>query len=199
MISEQTFVTNLKAITTALSDDWLLDMCEYALAQARHGNWAPLNAMANVMARASWGSRFSEAMYAIGLLSLVKRETTEKPEEWKGIDLLYRLVPREKAKCPETGAVLETPPAVQAAIKALLAGIDRTVIAEKLGVYREAQEKAMEEKAAELAKRKGTVSYWVEKLERVLKDAEKARMPVGPILDKLFEKYKAPLTPKDNE
>lgn len=199
MITESTFVNNLKAITNALSDDWLLDMTEFALVQARNGNWSPMNAVASTMARASWGGRFSEAMYAVGLFSLVKRELVDKPESWKGIDILYRLVPRERARDPETGAVLENTAAVQAAIKALLMGIDREVIAEKIGVYREAQEKAAEQKAAELAKRRGAVSYWVERVEKILKDAEKARMPVGTILDKLFERYRAPLIPKNDD
>lgn len=199
MITESTFVNNLKAITNALSDDWLLDMAEFALVQARNGNWSPMNAVASTMARASWGGRFSEAMYAVGLFSLVKRELVDKPESWKGIDILYRLVPRERARDPETGAVLENTAAVQAAIKALLMGIDREVIAEKIGVYREAQEKAAEQKAAELAKRRGAVSYWVERVEKILKDAEKARMPVGTILDKLFERYRAPLIPKNDD
>lgn len=193
MITERVFINHLKAITTALSDEWLLDMTEYALMQARNGNWAPLNATASVMSRANWGSRFAEAMYAIGLFALVKREPIETPEEWRGIALLYRLVPREKAKCPETGAVLENTLAVQAAIKALLLGLDRAVIAEKISVYREAQTKAAEAKAAELAKRRGSVSFWIEKIERVLKDAEKSRVPTGPILDKIFERYRAPL------
>ena len=199
MINEQTFVNNLKSIVTALSDDWLLDMIEYAITQARQGNWSPMNAVASTCHRANWGSRFSEAMYAIGLFALVKREAVEKREEWKGIALRYRLVPRERAKCPETGAILENGAAVKAAIKALLFGIDRAVIAEKLNIYRDEQAKAAEEKAAELAKRRGSVSFWVDKIERILRDAEKARMQVGPILDKLFEKYKAPLIPKEDE
>lgn len=197
MITESTFISNLKSVVTALSDEWLIDMIEYAVAQARNGNWSPLNAAASTMSRANWASRFSEAMYAIGLFALVKREQVEKLENWKGINILYRLVPRERAKCPETGAVLENSAAVQAAIKALLMGIDREIIAQKLGVYRDAQEKAAAEKAAELAKRRGSVSFWVDKINRVLQDAEKARMPVGTILDTLFERYKAPLIPKD--
>ena len=200
MINEQTFVNNLKSIATALSDDWLIDMIEYAVTQARQGNWSPMNAVASTCHRANWGSRFSEAMYAIGLFALVKREAVEKPEEWKGIALRYRLVPRDKAKCPETGAVLENAAAVRAAIKSLLYSIDRTVIAEKINAYRDEQAEAAEKKAAELAKRRGSVSFWVEKLERVLRDAEKARMQVGPILDKLFEKYKVqPIIEKDED
>ena len=197
MINEQTFVTQLKSLSASLRDDWLIDLIEYALAQARQGNWSPLNACANTMARASWGARFSEVMYAIGLFALVKREALDEPNEWKGIPLFYRLVPKDRARCPETGAILENSAAVNAAIKALLASIDREIIAQKLGIYREEQEKAAEEKAAELAKKRGSVSYWVGKLERVLKDAEKCRVPVGPILDKLFERYKAPLTKEE--
>ena len=198
MITEQMFVDNLKAITKAMTDEWLLDIIEYAVAQARGGNWAPLNATANVMTNAKWGSRFSETMYAVGLFSLVKREQVEKPEEWKGFRIEYRLVPRDRARDPETGAMLENVAAVKAAIKALLIGLDREVIAQKLGDYRLAQAKAAEQKAAELAKQKGTVSFWVSKIERVLKDAEKSRMQIGPILDKLFERYKAPLIPKED-
>ena len=197
MITEKAFVENLKSVITMTSDDWLLDMCEYAIAQARQGNWQPLNAMANVMAEANWGSRFSEAMYAVGLFALVKREKLKELAEWRGITLLYRLAPRDKARDPETGAVLENVAAVNAAIKALLMSVDREVIREKLGLYREAQQKAAEEKAAELAKQRGSVSYWVERIERILKDAEKCRVPTGPILDKLFERYKAPLTKKE--
>ena len=199
MINEQTFVNNLKSITNAFSDEWLIDMIEYAIAQARNGNWSPLNATASTLALANWGSRFSEAMYAIGLFALVKREAVEKIESWKDIKIIYRLVPRDRAKCPETGAVLENVAAVQAAIKALLMSIDRAGIAEKISAYREAQEKAAEAQAAELAKRQGTVTFWVKKIERVLKDAEKARMQTGPILDKIFEKYRAPLIPKGDE
>ena len=199
MITEKAFVENLRAIVNALDDTWLIDMVEYACAQAQRGNWSPLNAAASTMALANWGSRFSEAMYAIGLFALVKRELVDTPENWRGIDIRHRLVPRERARCPETGAILENAAAVQAAIKALLMSVDRAVIAEKLSAYRTAQEKAAQEKAAELAKRRGAVSFWVAKIERILHDAEKARIPVGSILDKIFEKYRAPLIPKEEE
>jgi len=198
MISEKTYVDNLKSIITQCTDDWLADMIEYAIAQARNGNWSPINAAASTMTRARWGSRFAETMYAIGLFTLVKRETVEKPETWRDITILYRLVPRERAKCPETGAILDNATAVQAAIKALLMGIDREVIKTKLELYRKAQAKTAEEKAAETARRRSTVSYWVEKIERVLRDAEKARIPTGPILDKIIEKYRAPSIPQED-
>ena len=199
MITEQVFVNNLKSVVAALGDEWLIEMIEYAIVQARQGNWSPMNAVASTCHRANWGSRFSEAMYAIGLFALVKREAVEKREEWKGIALRYRLVPRERARCPETGAILENAAAVRAAIKSLLYSVDRTVIAEKLNAYRDEQAKLAEEKAAELAKRRGSVSFWVDKIERILKDAEKARMQIGPILDKLFERYKAPPIIEEDE
>ena len=198
MITEKTFVDGLKTVTQTAGDEWLADMAEYALSQARQGNWQPLNALANVMAEAKWGARFSEAMFAIGLFALVKREKLKEPAEWRGIALLYRLVPRDKARDPETGAILENSTAVNAAIKALLAAVDRQTLLEKIGIYREEQATKREEKAAELRKNRGSVKWWLERTQKLLDEAEKCRMPIAMMLETIVKRYGYVLTQPSN-
>ena len=189
MITEKSFIDSLKAVTETASDEWIADMSEYALAQARAGNWSPLNAMANVMANAKWGSRFAEVMYAVGLFTLVKREKLKEPTEWKGFPIAYKLVARDRARDPETDAVLESVAAVNAAIKALLSAIDRQTLIEKIETYRVEQIAKREDKKAELRRNRGSVKWWTDRTQKLLDEAEQYRMPIAMILETIVKRY----------
>lgn len=200
MISEKAYIENLKAVTDIASDEWIADMAEYALTQARNGNWSPLNAMANVMTSAKWGSRFSEVMYSIGLFALVKREKLKETIEWKGFQITHKLVARDKARDPETEALLENVAAVNAAIKALLAAVDRETLLEKIELYRVEQMAKREDKKAELRKNRGSVKWWLERTQKLLDEAENYHMPISMILETIVKRYGYVLTqPNKNE
>lgn len=111
-------------------------------------------------------------MKAIGLTAYVTVKETEKPRQWRNLDITHETTPKKVVKCPDTGAELRDGQVAQA-LKLHLMTIDEVVIAEKYAELAAAETAAKEEKRAERETEKTTAEYWRQRLAKLAEEAAK--------------------------
>lgn len=172
-INENQFVSALAGFKAANSSGGLVVLTDYAVSQAKNGNWEPLAAMISTLRenRKVWAT-FALMLRAIGLTAYVTVRETEKPRKWRGIDITHETTLKKSAKCPETGAELRDGQVAQA-LKLHLMTIDEVVIAEKYAELAAAEAAAREEKKAAKENEKTKTEYWQQRLAKLAEEAAK--------------------------
>ena len=173
MITENQFVSALAGFKAATSSGGLVILTDYAIQQARNGNWEPMAAMISTLRenRKVWGT-FALMLRAIGLTTYVTVKKTDKPRQWRNLDITYETAIKHVAKDPETGAELRNSQVAQA-LKLHLMAIDEVVITEKYAELAAAEIAAKEEKKATKEIEKTTAEYWRQRLAKMAEEAAK--------------------------
>ena len=173
MINENQFVNTLAGFKATNSSGGLVMLTDYAVQQARNGNWEPFAALISTLQenRKVW-STFALMLRAIGITAFVTVKETEKPRQWRNIDITHDTDLKKVAKCPETGAELHDGQVAQA-LKLHLMTIDESVITEKYSELAATEATAREEKRAAKENEKASAEYWRKRLARLAEEAEK--------------------------
>ena len=173
MITENQFVSALAGFKAASTSGGLVILTDYAIQQARHGNWEPMAAMVSTLRenRKVWGT-FALMLRAIGLTTYVTVREAEKPRQWRNLDITHETVLKKTVKDPDTGAELRDGQVAQA-LKLHLMAIDETVITEKYAELAAAETAAKEEKKATKENEKTTAEYWRQRLAKLAEEAAK--------------------------
>jgi hypothetical protein len=171
MLNENQFVSALAGFKAATSSGGLILLADYAVSQAKNGNWEPFAALVSTLRenRKVWGT-FALMLRAIGLTTFVTVRETEKPRQWRNIDITHETVLKRTVKCPETGAELRGGQVAQA-LKLHLMTIDEAVIAEKYAELTAAEAEAREEKKAAKENEKANAEYWRQRLAKLAEEA----------------------------
>ena len=148
MITENQFVSALAGFKAASTSGGLVILTDYAIQQAKNGNWEPMAAMVSTLRenRKVWGT-FALMLRAIGLTTFVTVREAEKPRQWRNLDITHETVLKKTVKDPDTGAELRDGQVAQA-LKLHLMSIDDAVITEKYAELVAAETAAKEEKKA---------------------------------------------------
>ena len=173
MLSESQFVSALAGFKAATTSGGLILLTDYAVQQARNGNWEPMAALVSTLRenRKVWGT-FALMMRAIGLTAYVTVREAEKPRQWRNIDITYETVLKKTVKDPDTGAELRDGQVAQA-LKLHLMTIDEAVITEKYTELAAAEAEAREEKRAAKENEKASAEYWRQRLAKLAEEAAK--------------------------
>ena len=172
-ITENQFVSALAGFKAASTSGGLVILTDYAIQQARNGNWEPMAAMVSTLRenRKVWGT-FALMLRAIGLTTYITVKETEKPRQWRNLDITHETVLKKTVKDPDTGAELRDGQVAQA-LKLHLMAIDETVITEKYAELAAAETAAKEEKKATKENEKTTAEYWRQRLAKLAEEAAK--------------------------
>ena len=173
MITESQFVSALAGFKAASTSGGLVILTDYAIQQARNGNWEPMAAMVSTLRenRKVWGT-FALMLRAIGLTTYVTVREAEKPRQWRNLDITHETVLKKTVKDPDTGAELRDGQVAQA-LKLHLMAIDEAVITEKYAELAAAETAAKEEKKATKENEKTTAEYWRQRLAKLAEEAAK--------------------------
>ena len=173
MITENQFVSALAGFKAASTSGGLVILTDYAIQQAKNGNWEPMAAMVSTLRenRKVWGT-FALMLRAIGLTTFVTVREAEKPRQWRNLDITHETVLKKTVKDPDTGAELRDGQVAQA-LKLHLMAIDETVITEKYAELVAAETAAKEEKKATKENEKTTAEYWHQRLAKLAEEAAK--------------------------
>ena len=173
MLTENQFVSALAGFKAATTSGGLVMLTDYAVQQARNGNWEPMSALVSTLRgnRKVW-STFALMLRAIGLTNYVTVREAEKPRQWRNLDITHETTLKKVTKCPETGAELRDGQVAQA-LKLHLMAVDETVIAEKYAELVAAEAAAREEKRAAKEDEKASAEYWRQRLARLAEEAAK--------------------------
>lgn len=171
MITENQFISALAGFKAATSSGGLVLLTNYAMQQAKNGNWEPFAALISTLRgnRKVWGT-FALMLRAIGLTAYVTVKETEKPRQWRNLDITHETVLKRTVKDPDTGAELRDGQVAQA-LKLHLLTIDEAVIAERYAELAEAEAAAKEEKRGAKESEKTKVEYWRKRLEKLVAEA----------------------------
>lgn len=171
MLNENQFVSALAGFKAANNAGGLVILLDYAISQAKNGNWEPLAAMISTLRenRKVWGT-FALMLRAIGLTAYVTVKETEKPRQWRNLDITHETVLKKTVKDPDTGAELRDNQVAQA-LKLHLMTVDETVIADRYAELAAAEATAREEKRAEKENEKAKAEYWRQRLEKLIAEA----------------------------
>ena len=172
-INENQFVSALAGFKAANSSGGLVMLLDYAVQQARNGNWEPMAALVSTLRenRKVWGT-FALMMRAIGITTYVTVKEAEKPRQWRNLDISHETALKKAIKCPETGAELRGNQVAQA-LKLHLMAVDETIIAEKYAELAAAEAAALEEKLAAKENEKMGAEYWRQRLAKLAEEAAK--------------------------
>ena len=173
MITESQFVSALAGFKAASTSGGLVILTDYAIQQAKNGNWEPMAAMVSTLRenRKVWGT-FALMLRAIGLTTYVTVREAEKPRQWRNLDITHETVLKKTVKDPDTGAELRDGQVAQA-LKLHLMAIDEVVITEKYAELAAAETAAKEEKKATKENEKTTAEYWRQRLAKLAEEAAK--------------------------
>ena len=173
MITESQFVSALAGFKAASTSGGLVILTDYAIQQAKNGNWEPMAAMVSTLRenRKVWGT-FALMLRAIGLTTYVTVREAEKPRQWRNLDITHETVLKKTVKDPDTGAELRDKQVAQA-LKLHLMSIDEAVITEKYAELAAAETAAKEEKKATKENEKTTAEYWRQRLAKLAEEAAK--------------------------
>ena len=173
MLTENQFVSALAGFKAATTSGGLVMLTDYAVQQARNGNWEPMSALVSTLRgnRKVW-STFALMLRAIGLTNYVTVREAEKPRQWRNLDITHETTLKKVTKCPETGAELRDGQVAQA-LKLHLMAVDETVIAEKYAELVAAEAAAREEKRAAKEDEKASAEYWQRRLDKLAEEAAK--------------------------
>ena len=171
MITENQFVSALAGFKAATTAGGLVMLLDYAITQAKNGNWEPMAAMISTLRenRKVWGT-FALMLRAIGLTTFVTVKETDKPRQWRNIDITHETVLKKTIKDPETGAELRDSQVAQA-LKLHLMTVDETTITEKYAELAAAEAAAREEKRAAKEDEKASAEYWRQRLAKLAEEA----------------------------
>lgn len=172
-INENQFVSALAGFKAANTSGGLVVLTDYAVQQARNGNWEPFAALISTLRenRKVW-STFTLMIRAVGLTHFVTVRETEKPRQWRNLDITHETVLKKTVKDPETGAELRDGQVAQA-LKLHLMTIDEAVIAEKYAELVASETAAKEEKRAARETEKTTAEYWQQRIAKLAEEAAK--------------------------
>lgn len=173
MISENQFVSALAGFKAATTSGGLVMLLDYATSQARNGNWEPMAALISTLRenRKVWGT-FALMIRAIGLTAYVSVKETEKPRQWRNLEITHETALKKVVKDPDTGAELRDGQVAQA-LKLHLATIDENIIAEKYADLAASEAAAREEKRAAKEDEKVSAEYWHQRLAKLAEEAAK--------------------------
>ena len=173
MINESQFVSALAGFKVATTSGGLILLTDYAVQQAKNGNWEPFAALISTLRenRKVWGT-FALMLRAVGITNYVTVREAEKPRQWRNIDITHETALKKTVTCPETGAELRDGQVAQA-LKLHLATIDEAVITEKYHELAAAEAEAREEKKAAKENEKANAEYWRQRLAKLAEEAEK--------------------------
>lgn len=173
MINESQFVSALAGFKAANSSGGLVVLTDYAVTQAKQGNWEPFAALISTLRenRKVWGT-FALMIRAIGLTAYVTVKETEKPRQWRNLDITHETVLKKSAKDPDTGAELRDGQVAQA-LKLHLATVDESAIAEKYAELAATEAAAREEKKEAKENEKASADYWQQRLAKLTEEAAK--------------------------
>ena len=170
-INENQFISALAGFKAATTNGGLVVLLDYAVAQARNGNWEPFAALISTLRenRKVWGA-FALMLRAIGLTAYVSVREVEKPRQWRNLDITHETVLKKTVKDPDTGAELRDGQVAQA-LKLHLMVVDENVITEKYAELMAAETAAKEEKRTEREAEKLTAEYWQRRLAKLAEEA----------------------------
>lgn len=170
-INEVQFISALAGFKAASSAGGLVMLLDYAVTQARNGNWEPTAALVSTLRgnRRVWAT-FALMLRAIGLTRFVTVREVEKPRQWRNLDITHETVLKKTVKDPDTGAELRDL-AVAQALKLHLMTIDEVVITEKYAELTAAEAEAREEKKAAKETEKASADYWRRRLAKLIEEA----------------------------
>ena len=173
MITENQFVSALAGYKAASTSGGLVVLTDYAVQQARNGNWEPFAALISTLRenRKVW-STFALMLRAVGITNYVTVREAEKPRQWRNLDITHETALKKSVKDTETGAELRDGQVAQA-LKLHLMTIDEAVIAEKYAELAAAEAEAREEKKAAKENEKANAEYWRQRLAKLAEEAEK--------------------------
>lgn len=173
MLNENQFVSALAGFKAATSSGGLVVLLDYAVQQAKQGNWEPMAALVSTLRenRKVWAT-FALMLRAIGLTAYVTVKEVEKTRQWRNLSVTHETVLKRTVKCPETGAELRGGQVAQA-LKLHLMTIDEVVITEKYAELAAAEAEAREEKRAAKENEKASAEYWRQRLAKLAEEAAK--------------------------
>ena len=173
MITENQFISALAGFKTANSAGGLVVLTDYAISQAKSGNWEPMAALISTLRenRKVWGT-FALMLRAIGLTTYVTVREVEKPRQWRNLSVTHETTLKKVAKDPDTGAELRDGQVAQA-LKLHLMTVDENVITEKYAELAAAEAAAREEKRAAKEDEKTSAEYWQQRLAKLAEEAAK--------------------------
>jgi hypothetical protein len=173
MITENQFVSALAGFKAANTSGGLILLTDYAVQQAKNGNWEPMAALVSTLRenRKVW-STFALMLRAVGITNYVTVREAEKTRQWRNIDITHETALKKTVTCPETGAELRGGQVAQA-LKLHLATIDEVVIAEKYAELAAAEAAAREEKKETKENEKMGAEYWHQRLAKLAEEAAK--------------------------
>ena len=173
MINESQFISALAGFKAATSSGGLVMLTDYAVQQAKQGNWEPMAALVSTLRenRKVWGM-FALILRAVGLTAYVTVREAEKPRQWRNLSITHETTLKKVVKCPDTGAELRDSQVAQA-LKIHLMTIDEAVITEKYAELAAAEAEAREEKRAAKENEKASAEYWRQRLARLAEEAAK--------------------------
>ena len=172
-INENQFISALAGFKTATTAGGLVMLLDYAVQQARNGNWEPMAALISTLRenRKVWGT-FALMLRAIGLTAYVTVREADKPRQWRNLSVTHETVLKRTIKDPDTGAELRGNQVAQA-LKLHLMTIDENVITEKYAELVATEAAAKEEKRAAKEDEKTTAEYWRQRLAKLAEEAAK--------------------------
>lgn len=171
MLTENQFVSALAGFKAASTSGGLVVLLDYAVTQAKQGNWEPMAALISTLRenRKIWAT-FALMIRAIGLTAYVTVREAEKPRQWRNLDITHETVLKRTVKDPETGAELRDGQVAQA-LRLHLMTVDEGVIAEKYAELAAAEATAREEKRTAKEGEKAKAEYWQKRLEKLIAEA----------------------------
>ena len=173
MITENQFISALAGFKAATTAGGLVMLLDYAIQQARNGNWEPMAALISTLHenRKVWGT-FALMLRAIGLTTFVTVREVEKPRQWRNLSVTHETTLKKVVKDPDTGAELRGNQVAQA-LKLHLMTVDENVITEKYAELAAAEAAAREEKRAAKEEEKASAEYWQQRLAKLAEEAAK--------------------------
>ena len=173
MITENQFISALAGFKAATTAGGLVMLLDYAITQAKSGNWEPMAALISTLRenRKVWGT-FALMLRAIGLTTYVTVREVEKPRQWRNLSVTHETTLKKVAKDPDTGAELRDGQVAQA-LKLHLMTVDENVITEKYAELAAAEAAAREEKRAAKEDEKTSAEYWQQRLAKLAEEAAK--------------------------
>lgn len=172
-ITENQFISALAGFKAATTSGGLVVLTDYAITQAKNGNWEPMAALISTVRedRKVWGT-FALILRAINITHYVTVREVEKPRQWRNIIITHETTVRKRTKDPETGAELRDGQVAQA-LKLHLMTLDESVIEEKFAELAASEHVAREEKRAAKEMEKTGAEYWRQRLAKLAEEAAK--------------------------
>ena len=168
-----TFVSNLKAIQTALSVDGMAELISFAANKWCEGTTDAMDALTATAIEAGWRGTLGAILRELKITDYGRLVKLDKVVEYKGIYITYRLKAKGKATDHQTGAELTGKAVKEALCFQMELASDVETVEEAIRIVRLAKEVEKEQKKKETAERKQTPEYWQDRIAKLVAEAAK--------------------------